>query len=212
MMTQKNTQTGRSMIEMLGVLAIIGVLSVGGIAGYSKAMMKFKVNKSVDEITQISTNIRTLFGGQRNYADLTLNVIQKTNLVPAEMGAGSAATGDGASGFNFSNPWGEKFNIKTANRNDGEGATKAFVLTSANIPTEACVELAILDWGTSGSGLIAMGVGADVTSTYANTCTSGTSGNGYILCGVNGETMSPKDAVDACEGTNGLQTIYWKFY
>ena len=29
---------GRSMIEMLGVLAIIAVLSVGGIAGYSKAM------------------------------------------------------------------------------------------------------------------------------------------------------------------------------
>ena len=27
-------QNGRSMIEMLGVLAIIGVLSVGGIAGY----------------------------------------------------------------------------------------------------------------------------------------------------------------------------------
>ena len=31
---------GRSMIEMLGVLAIIAVLSVGGIAGYSKAMEK----------------------------------------------------------------------------------------------------------------------------------------------------------------------------
>ncbi len=27
-------QCGRSMIEMLGVLAIIGVLSIGGIAGY----------------------------------------------------------------------------------------------------------------------------------------------------------------------------------
>ena len=34
----KNNQIGRSMVEMLGVLAIIGVLSVGGIAGYSKAM------------------------------------------------------------------------------------------------------------------------------------------------------------------------------
>lgn len=32
------SSTGRSMIEMLGVLAIVGVLSVGGIAGYSKAM------------------------------------------------------------------------------------------------------------------------------------------------------------------------------
>lgn len=42
----KQEQNGRSMIEMLGVLAIIGVLSVGGIAGYSKAMMKFKINKT----------------------------------------------------------------------------------------------------------------------------------------------------------------------
>ena len=31
----KINESGRSMIEMLGVLAIIGVLSVGGIAGYS---------------------------------------------------------------------------------------------------------------------------------------------------------------------------------
>ena len=29
----KSEQSGRSMVEMLGVLAIIGVLSVGGIAG-----------------------------------------------------------------------------------------------------------------------------------------------------------------------------------
>ena len=40
-------ECGRSMVEMLGVLAIIGVLSVGAIAGYSKAMMKYKVNKIV---------------------------------------------------------------------------------------------------------------------------------------------------------------------
>ena len=31
-------ESGRSMVEMLGVLAIIGVLSVGGIAGYKMAM------------------------------------------------------------------------------------------------------------------------------------------------------------------------------
>ena len=39
---------GRSMVEMLGVLAIIGVLSVGAIAGYSKAMMKYKMNQAAD--------------------------------------------------------------------------------------------------------------------------------------------------------------------
>ncbi len=45
--------SGRSMIEMLGVLAIIGVLSVGGIAGYSKAMEKWKINKSISEYNLI---------------------------------------------------------------------------------------------------------------------------------------------------------------
>ncbi len=39
------SENGRSMVEMLGVLAIIGVLSVGTIAGYSKAMMKYKLNR-----------------------------------------------------------------------------------------------------------------------------------------------------------------------
>ena len=39
---------GRSMVEMLGVLAIIGVLSVGAIAGYSKAMSKYKLNKHME--------------------------------------------------------------------------------------------------------------------------------------------------------------------
>ena len=39
---------GRSMVEMLGVLAIIGVLSVGTIAGYSKAMFKYKLNKQAE--------------------------------------------------------------------------------------------------------------------------------------------------------------------
>lgn len=44
------TQSGRSMIEMLGVLAIIGVLSVGGLAGYNMAMQKIRINKVVEEI------------------------------------------------------------------------------------------------------------------------------------------------------------------
>ena len=41
-------EQGRSMVEMLGVLAIIGVLSVGGIAGYTSAMNKHRANETVD--------------------------------------------------------------------------------------------------------------------------------------------------------------------
>ena len=42
------SQSGRSMVEMLGVLAIIGVLSVGGIAGYSLAMRRHRANQIAD--------------------------------------------------------------------------------------------------------------------------------------------------------------------
>lgn len=87
----KKSQIGRSMIEMLGVLAIIGVLSVGGIAGYSKAMEKFKVNKLVEEYTNLMfglmqhidyfTPLRTEGEYQERY--YLAETIQALNLVPA---------------------------------------------------------------------------------------------------------------------------------
>ena len=56
----KSASAGRSMVEMLGVLAIIGVLSVGAIAGYSKAMMKYKLNKQAEQISWLM-NIMTQY-------------------------------------------------------------------------------------------------------------------------------------------------------
>ena len=44
----KIQQNGRSMVEMLGVLAIIGVLSAGALAGYSKAMFRHRVNQTIE--------------------------------------------------------------------------------------------------------------------------------------------------------------------
>lgn len=82
---EKNEQTGRSMVEMLGVLAIIGVLSVGGIAGYSKAMTKFKITKTFDQVSMTVANIRTLYSGQRNYSGLKTSNAFNMGIIPAEM-------------------------------------------------------------------------------------------------------------------------------
>ena len=46
------SQSGRSMVEMLGVLAIIGVLSVGGIAGYSLSMRRHRANAIIDAVSK----------------------------------------------------------------------------------------------------------------------------------------------------------------
>ncbi len=82
---------GRSMVEMLGVLAIIGVLSVGAIAGYSKAMMKYKLNKQSEQLTQILFSLehyREMLGRDRNNIAINSSIITlltKLNAIPLEM-------------------------------------------------------------------------------------------------------------------------------
>ena len=53
------TETGRSMTEMLGTLAIIGVLSIGGIAGYSYGMDKHRCNQTVNDMMLMGVDIIT---------------------------------------------------------------------------------------------------------------------------------------------------------
>ena len=78
---------GRSMVEMLGVLAIIGVLSVGAIAGYSKAMMKYKLNKQAEQISwllNVMYRHRLSFGRGPQAMSLTPYFI-KLGEIPQEM-------------------------------------------------------------------------------------------------------------------------------
>ena len=51
------SQKGRSMVEMLGVLAIIGVLSVGGVYGYGVAMKKHKANELLQRASMLASTV-----------------------------------------------------------------------------------------------------------------------------------------------------------
>ena len=52
-------EQGRSMVEMLGVLAIIGVLSIGAIAGYTMAMNRYRANEIIDLGAKLSVAAQT---------------------------------------------------------------------------------------------------------------------------------------------------------
>ncbi len=56
-------ENGRSMVEMLGVLAVIGVLSIGGIAGYRTAMNYYQGNEIINDVnlraTMVASDIAT---------------------------------------------------------------------------------------------------------------------------------------------------------
>lgn len=57
--TMTKIESGRSMVEMLGVLAIIGVLSIGGIAGYTMAMNRYRANEIIDTASKLSVVAQT---------------------------------------------------------------------------------------------------------------------------------------------------------
>ena len=83
---------GRSMVEMLGVLAIIGVLSVGAIAGYSKAMLKYKLNKQAEQISTILNNALVYVGEFTSNDQIHVSLLPmmiKLNNIPKEMIAGT---------------------------------------------------------------------------------------------------------------------------
>ena len=55
---QNQAQQGRSMVEMLGVLAVIGVISLGGISGYRMAMNRYQANQIANEINLMRTDAK----------------------------------------------------------------------------------------------------------------------------------------------------------
>lgn len=140
---QKIEQSGRSMVEMLGVLAIIGVLSVGGISGYSKAMAKFKLTKAQDQLTMLLMNIRTTYATAPSYTGLATATAIAYNLAPSDMVANAA----------LHNAFGGAVTVTTVGAN-----ALNFSIQFSGLGRETCLSLATTDWGTD--GLVSMGINA----------------------------------------------------
>ena len=226
-MMMKYNENGRSMVEMLGVLAIIGVLSVGGIAGYSKAMNKYKINKTTDQVSMLVANIRTLFSSQGNYAGLNNGQAIKFGVVPNDMYA-AASNNTYASDYAIKNAFGGAVTIEAdAARSAGDSGSEAFVITYEGLTPEAFVTIATGDWGSGqASGLIAIAAGKDVESsaTKAKAIKTDTGDTG-LACDTDTCVVSPgavtaakkapmtvSDAVAACSATGSNNVVAWKYY
>jgi len=210
-------EQGRSMIEMLGVLAIVGVLSVGGIAGYSKAMNKFKANKVIDQINMLSTNIRTMYSSQRSYAGLNNGTAVQLGLAPSEMYDATDTATD--STRSLTNAFAGNVYIRTGKTKGSDDG--AYIIVVDGIPSAACITLVTTDWGgESGSGLAGFYVGAQTkaASQYDDLYTDdldtadAVASTGTIIVPGAGDLAMPFTLTNAnlvCSAANNV--IAWKF-
>ena len=89
-MTKLNQESGRSMVEMLGVLAIIGVLSIGGIAGYTMAMNRYRANELLAAASMANVLAMSQQQGNGQYgADETYSKLTGTNTSVAGVSGGN---------------------------------------------------------------------------------------------------------------------------
>lgn len=130
-------EKGRSMIEMLGVLAIIGVLSVGGMAGYTKAMEQYRANKLTESLDIAMANIQSFTAGKRRGSEFWgHDVAVKANLIPEYL----------QTKFDFSNQWraydstNRDFAVSVMPHSvGGQTCDDHFALYVSGLTTEECI-------------------------------------------------------------------------
>ena len=111
-------ESGRSMIEMLGVLAIMGVITVGAIGMISTAMRTQKLTAVNDEVMQIVTMVRNIHAEYDDFSNM------------------NGATIFSAIGVSDKNPYGGSYSLSVDPSNP-----RQFVLTIDGLGQSECESL-----------------------------------------------------------------------
>ncbi len=210
-----DASTGRSMVEMLGVLAIIGVLSVGAISGYSKAMFKYKLNKQAESFNMLlNTAIqlqpdldRSVKAGGCFNADF----FHKANLIPDGMTYKNNHIYDAMgsyeimyySSISYGNPY-TAYLIEYDIERSGNSATSRSIEICRNMLTVAKENAADLEFIQMRSGKNNINGDYDESRIYGNKrCT------GNFTCLRN---MGVKETDDFCSSCNSENWCAIMFY
>ena len=134
----RENQVGRSMMEMLGVLSIIGVLSVGGFGMVKKMQNSYDSNKVTEEISGLLRKGRTVI---RQYDSTTdgsdINeYVYKGKAYPD--GVEYTSSGFvGTAGVTYSFTY--------------VGSSSLFSLKISSLSEDICMQIATADWGNAAS-------------------------------------------------------------
>ena len=153
-------------------------------------MQKYRINKTIEQITLIAGNIRTFFAPQRSYEGLINDsVIKKAKLVPDEMWDGN----------NIKDVWGNNLHI--------EGNFSSFYITFYSVTESDCIELGTQDWTNLNlAGISLGGINTDKYDfKYDGICSESTS---TIFCAKDIPVAVDK-VVTACSGGN--KSLYFVF-
>lgn len=68
----KQNESGRTMLEMLGVLAVMGIIMYGAISGIGFGVSMYKINATYNQLEEISQGLTDLYSWSRSYPEGSL--------------------------------------------------------------------------------------------------------------------------------------------
>lgn len=123
-------ESGRSLIEMLGTIAIITMITVGGMTGAGYAMQSWRANTAADDIEQAVLGVQDLYSWQKDYTGLSMSKICQNDVLSR----------DCIDNDHWDNPFGGTMKVDVIN--SGEN----FKITLTEVPAASCRNLVSRSW------------------------------------------------------------------
>ena len=148
---KKINEYGRSMVEMLGVLAVIGVLSAGGLTGYGKAIHKYRVQKAIsyisDAIVEYQIFLKHKIGAYPTQTNTMAQSAKDFALLSACQPQESLIAGPTYQTCRFS--LGEVYpRFFTTDKSDGTYQTYMLYATLIKNSKQSCIDFLSANWAT----------------------------------------------------------------
>lgn len=205
-MTILSENNGRSMVEMIGVLAIVGFLTMGGIWGYVRASQVLRINNVKDEISTLIANIRTMYLTKNDYKTLDVPTLIGSGFVPEKMISSDKTK--------ITNSL--KGSVLVGSSATEIGPNNSFILIYNGLDAITCREIAVLSWGSDiSSGFLGMSINktGDLTVDTSNLTGQKVITNGSTTFAPNDLPQAMiNDTYNSCDcGNLNTCAIAWKF-
>lgn len=133
----KQNESGRTMLEMLGVLGIMGIIMYGAVSGINYGMGTYKINQIYNDVQEQIQAISDLYSWSRDYPDGE----KMTKTACANDVFSRGCTSNQLAGLH---PYGEGITINQID------SGSSFSIQYSGIPKDACRRLLEMEWGMIG--------------------------------------------------------------
>ncbi|MBP5352938.1 MAG: hypothetical protein J6Y91_04150 [Alphaproteobacteria bacterium] len=195
----KISENGRSMIEMLGVLSIVGVISVGGFSLVSRSLTMQRNSQIIADTASLATSAKKLSCQyDSGYTSYTSYLVQSeeypTNFTYDTANSRFVGVDD----------------VTYTVDHTTVGVHEYYKINVGALNEDQCIRMATSNWGTpQSSGFMGLAIGASDSRDciLAGSCSGSTAAT---VANTDGYPMSTANAATHCSGSSNVIHLWYK--